>query len=131
MWMKQYFDDLPRPVRRRLRNSAFNLCPACLVEDFMQEVRSRHPEYSRERALLVAIEVMETQVHQGTRPGREKKAAATGGKANLCQRAYDMTMREVLEQRFGFSTRLGRSGPENHEKLGNRGDRPAPELLRW
>jgi hypothetical protein len=65
MWMKGYFDTLPASVRQRLRTSPFNLCPACLVTEFLPKVRARHPNYSRERALLVTIEVMEAEVRRG------------------------------------------------------------------
>ena len=62
MWMEDYFDNLPSSVRRRLHSSPFNLCPACLQTKFMPKVRSQHPGYSRERALLAAIEIMEKQL---------------------------------------------------------------------
>jgi hypothetical protein len=64
MWMRSYFDRLPLPVRRRLQSSPFNLCPACLVTKFMPKVHARHPGYSKTRALLAAIEVMETQLQK-------------------------------------------------------------------
>jgi len=51
-------------VRQRLRASPFNVCPACLVVYFLPEVLAQHPEYSRERALLAAIEVMESEVRK-------------------------------------------------------------------
>lgn len=69
IWMRGNFDTLPPSVRRRLRDSPFNLCPACLVTKFMPKVRSRHPGYSRERALLFGIEVMESQLRQDVRQG--------------------------------------------------------------
>jgi hypothetical protein len=31
LWMRGYFDRLPPIVRRRLGESAYNICPACLV----------------------------------------------------------------------------------------------------
>jgi hypothetical protein len=31
LWMRDYFDRLPPRIRQRLRQSPFNLCPACLV----------------------------------------------------------------------------------------------------
>jgi hypothetical protein len=64
MWMRGYFDTLPTTVRRRLRTSPFNLCPACLVTEVMPKVQSAHPSYSREKLLFAAIEVMEAQVRQ-------------------------------------------------------------------
>ena len=33
LWMKHYFDRLPPVVRRRLSESAFNICPACMDEE--------------------------------------------------------------------------------------------------
>jgi hypothetical protein len=33
LWMRGYFDSLPVVVRRRLRESPFNICPACLVTE--------------------------------------------------------------------------------------------------
>jgi hypothetical protein len=62
LWMRRYFDTLPVAVRRRLRNSPFNLCPACLVTEFLPKVKGRR---SREQALLAAIEIMELQVRRG------------------------------------------------------------------
>ena len=32
LWMRDYFDRFPSVVRRRLAESAFNICPACMVE---------------------------------------------------------------------------------------------------
>jgi hypothetical protein len=64
LWMEGFFDTLPVAVRQRLRQSPLNLCPACLVTEFMPKVRSQHPQYSRERALFAAIEIMELQVRK-------------------------------------------------------------------
>ena len=33
LWMKGYFDRLPPVVRRRLAQSRFNICPACMDEE--------------------------------------------------------------------------------------------------
>jgi hypothetical protein len=33
LWMRGYFDRLPAAVRRRLAESPFNLCAACLTEE--------------------------------------------------------------------------------------------------
>jgi hypothetical protein len=65
MWMRGYFDRLPLSVRRRLRDAPFNLCPACLVTEFLPKVQRQHPNYSRERALFAAIEAMEAEVRKG------------------------------------------------------------------
>jgi hypothetical protein len=39
IWMKGYFDTLPLAVRRRLRESPFNLHPACLQTEFVPKVQ--------------------------------------------------------------------------------------------
>jgi hypothetical protein len=57
VWMRGYFDKLPLPVRQRLRDSSFNLCPACLLTKFLPKVSRRGQ--SRQQALFAAIEVME------------------------------------------------------------------------
>jgi hypothetical protein len=64
LWMKDYFDVLPRVVRQRLRNSPFNLCAWCLEIEVLPEVRRQHPNWSREKLLLAAVEMMEVQVRQ-------------------------------------------------------------------
>jgi hypothetical protein len=33
LWMRNYFDRFPSAVRRRLAESAFNICPACMDEE--------------------------------------------------------------------------------------------------
>jgi hypothetical protein len=33
LWMRHYFDRLPPAVRGRLRESPFNICPACMDEE--------------------------------------------------------------------------------------------------
>ena len=33
LWMRGYFDRLPPVVRRRLAESRFNICPACMDEE--------------------------------------------------------------------------------------------------
>ncbi len=71
IWMVDYFDTLAPAVRQRLRQSPFNICPACLQTIFAPKVRSQHREYSRERALLAAIAVMEGELRKSiprTRP---------------------------------------------------------------
>jgi hypothetical protein len=59
VWI-HYYDELPPAVRRRLRQSPFNLCPACLVCTFLPQVRT--PRLTREKALFAAIEIMEAAV---------------------------------------------------------------------
>ena len=53
-------------VRQRLQASPFNLCPACLVTKFLPKLRRKHPNYSRQKLLFAAIEVMEAQLRQDT-----------------------------------------------------------------
>jgi hypothetical protein len=65
MWMEGYFDTLPRSIRQRLQSSPFNLCPACLITKFLPEAQSCHREYTREKALLAAIEFMESELRKG------------------------------------------------------------------
>jgi hypothetical protein len=67
MWMRDYFDDLPPAVRQRSQASPFNLCPACLVTEFLPLVQARYPEHSRETALMAAIIVMELQLTKDKR----------------------------------------------------------------
>jgi hypothetical protein len=41
LWMRSYFDRLPSAVRRRLAESAFNICPACMDEEAHRAARRR------------------------------------------------------------------------------------------
>jgi hypothetical protein len=65
VWIHVY-DTLPAAVRRRLCNSHYNVCPACLVTFVLPKVRSKHPQLSREKALLAGIEIMESGVPKTT-----------------------------------------------------------------
>lgn len=67
MWMNGYFDSLPARVRQRLRASPFNLCPACLVTEFLPQIRTKHRGYSYEQQLLAAIEIMEAKIRSDGR----------------------------------------------------------------
>jgi hypothetical protein len=40
LWMEGYFDTLSAAVRRRLRSSPFNICPARLVVEVPSSTRS-------------------------------------------------------------------------------------------
>ena len=68
LWMHDFFDTLPVAVRRRLRSSPYNLCPACLETEVLPTVRRQHPNWSREKLLLAAIEMMEGKVRQSPPP---------------------------------------------------------------
>jgi hypothetical protein len=61
IWIHAY-DSLPLLVRRRLRNSPFNICAACLEAFVLPEVQAKHPNWSREKLLVAGIEIMETKV---------------------------------------------------------------------
>jgi hypothetical protein len=65
LWMRGHFDVFPAKVRQRLRHSNFNLCAWCLEIEVLPEVQRKHRNWSRERLLLAAIEVMEAKVQQG------------------------------------------------------------------
>jgi hypothetical protein len=41
LWMRGYFDKLPAPVRARLRETEFNVCPACLTEEAQKMAYAR------------------------------------------------------------------------------------------
>jgi hypothetical protein len=58
------FFENPTRIRQRLRQSPFNLCPACLVTEFLPGVKQQHPGYSREEALLEAIGIMEAELRR-------------------------------------------------------------------
>jgi hypothetical protein len=64
LWMEDYFDDLPVPVRRRLRNSHFNICPACLQIEVLPKLQAKHPNWSLEKLLFAGIESMEAEVRR-------------------------------------------------------------------
>jgi hypothetical protein len=58
-WMRGYFDRLPAIVRRRLAESAFNICPACMDEEAQTVARQRKetkPSVSTYFRVIAAIE---------------------------------------------------------------------------
>ncbi len=64
LWMRGYFDNLAVPVRQRLRQSPYNICPACLVLEVLPTVRRAHPNWPREKQLLAAVAAMESEVRK-------------------------------------------------------------------
>ena len=64
LWMRKWYDPLPPSVRRRLQNSPYNLCAWCLVLEILPKVRKRYRGLSKEKALLVAVAVMEKMTEQ-------------------------------------------------------------------
>src|SRR5262245_9856645 len=57
--------EIAKAIRRRLRQSPYNLCPACIKTIFAPKVRARHPDWSRQQVYLRAIEVMEYRLSKG------------------------------------------------------------------
>jgi hypothetical protein len=53
-WMTSFSDRLPKPVRRRLADSRFNICAACLTEE-AQKI-ARHPGIATYFAVIEGIE---------------------------------------------------------------------------
>jgi hypothetical protein len=65
IWMQGYFDTLPPRVRQRLRSSPFNLCPACLVTEFLPRVvPGVQSAGGQQAALFTAIAIMEAEVRK-------------------------------------------------------------------
>jgi hypothetical protein len=59
LWMRDYFDRLPAVVRRRLAESPFNICPACMSEEaeYVAAVqRTRRPTITVYLDVIAAIE---------------------------------------------------------------------------
>ncbi|WP_439370969.1 hypothetical protein [Bradyrhizobium sp. DASA03120] len=103
-WMRGYVDTLSAPVGQRLRQSPLNLCPACLVTEFLPRVQSRHHVRPLdEKALFAAIEVMEMKA----RCQKVKMKAITAtGKEGLHPW---MTLHRKLSESFAhLSTSVGR-----------------------
>lgn len=60
VWIRHY-DTMPPAVRKRLRSSAFNICPACLESYILPELKAKHPRLSYEKTLFKAIECVEAE----------------------------------------------------------------------
>jgi hypothetical protein len=58
-WMRGYFDRLPPVVRRRLAESDFNICPACMVIEARRAASK--PKVADYFALIKNIEKKLTQ----------------------------------------------------------------------
>jgi hypothetical protein len=59
LWMRGYFDRLPAAVRRRLAESSFNICAACMSEEAEREAaaqRLKRPTITIYLATITAIE---------------------------------------------------------------------------
>jgi hypothetical protein len=59
LWMRNYFDKLPRPVRSRLVESVYNICPACMDEnahELAARCKERKPSIVTYFAVIERIE---------------------------------------------------------------------------
>jgi len=59
LWMRGYFDRLPAAVRRRLAESPFNICAACVTEEAQRMAaaqRLRRPTIAVYFDVITAIE---------------------------------------------------------------------------
>ena len=54
LWMRDYFDELPSVVRRRLAESRFNICPACM--DLEARMAAPKPSVAVYFAVIESIE---------------------------------------------------------------------------
>ena len=54
LWMRGYFDRLPPAVRRRLAESRFNICPACMEEE--ARMAASKPSVAIYFAVIASIE---------------------------------------------------------------------------
>src|SRR5262245_40520149 len=59
LWMRNYFDRFPSAVRRRLAESTFNICPACMDEEARRAAfqrRETKPSIATYFTTITAIE---------------------------------------------------------------------------
>lgn len=54
LWMRDYYDKLPSAVRKRLAESAYNICAACLTEEAQK--MAPHPGIATYFAVIERIE---------------------------------------------------------------------------
>jgi hypothetical protein len=62
VYMRDGYDRFSPAVRKRLRESPFNLCSACV---YQQSSRFFAHEHNRDRRYFAAIEMMEEQIRAG------------------------------------------------------------------
>jgi len=62
LWMRDYFDRFPSVVRRRLAESAFNICPACMDEEAHTAARQRKETRPSIGTYLRVIEAIEQKL---------------------------------------------------------------------
>lgn len=63
LWMRDYFDWFPSVVRRRLAESAFNICPACMDKEAHTAARQRK-ERKPSGTYLLVIKIIEEELRQ-------------------------------------------------------------------
>jgi hypothetical protein len=64
LWMRNYFDRFPSSVRRRLTESAFNICPACMDEEARKAARHRKETKPSVGTYFRVIEAIERKLKQ-------------------------------------------------------------------
>jgi hypothetical protein len=62
LWMPDYFDRFPSAVRRRLAESRFNICAACMDEEARMEAHRRNEKEPTVAIYFAAIEAIERQL---------------------------------------------------------------------
>jgi hypothetical protein len=62
LWMQGYFDRLPSVVRRRLAESAFNICPACMDKEAQMAARQRKETKPSVGTYLIVIKTIEQKL---------------------------------------------------------------------
>ena len=79
LWMRGYFDRLPSFVRRRLAESAFNICPASMDEEAQTAARRRKETNPSVGTYLLVIKTIEQkpippprEVDEETPPARRR-----------------------------------------------------------
>jgi hypothetical protein len=64
LWIRGYFDRLPFRVRRRLAESAFNICPACMDEEAHTAASQRKETKPSVGTYFLVIEAIERKLGQ-------------------------------------------------------------------
>jgi hypothetical protein len=59
LWMRRYFDNLPAPVRARLCENEFNICPACLQEGAQKLAHAHGLRRATTAIFMVALRSIE------------------------------------------------------------------------
>jgi hypothetical protein len=64
LWMQGYFDRFPSVVRRRLAESTFNICPACMDKEAQMAARRRKETKPSVGTYLLVIKTIEQKLKQ-------------------------------------------------------------------